>query len=138
MPSASRTIPLEALADLLSVWTDGEPEGAEVVDLLPGRIAGIMVGDHVVKRVAAVRDLCGSIRAFCGRKQRRTGAGPSLWCAIGQQGRPILRAALVAGRCAARVRREEIERPAGYIDADGAPLGVGSNDDGHGYARRRG
>src|SRR5258708_30315740 len=63
MPSASRTMARLASADCHSVRADGVPRGPEVVHSLPGRIAGLVVRDHVVQRVARIRDLLGAVLA---------------------------------------------------------------------------
>src|SRR5437879_10429222 len=78
MPMASRTTPLRGSADLVAVWPDDVPGGAEVVDPLSCGISGIVIGDDVVERVSRVRHLGRAVAALCRPEQRCGGAGPCL------------------------------------------------------------
>src|SRR5712692_3447882 len=108
MPSASRTMARRASADLHSVRADGVPRGAEVVDSLPGRIAGIVVGDHVVERVAAICDLHRAVRAPGGAEQRDAHACTRFGRTGREDWRPVRGAVTVASRRRALVGFEEI------------------------------
>src|SRR5689334_19955059 len=119
MPSASRTIPRRGSApDLLSVWAEDEPGGAEVVNGLSGGISGIVIGDDVVQRVARVRHLDRAVGAVGGAEERSAGAAARLRGAVGEERWPVRRARAVARGGRALVGLEEVERPPAAVDQD--------------------
>src|SRR2546423_5355736 len=118
MPMASRTIPRRGSADLVSVRPDDVPWGAEVVDPLPGRISGIVIGDDVVQRVAGIRHLGRAVVAPRRAEQRCVGARPGLWRTTSEDWRPVGRARAVARGYIALVRLEEVKSVAVAVDQD--------------------
>src|SRR2546421_867231 len=120
--------------------THDPPQAAEAVDPLPGDVPRCLVLDEVVERMAAVSDLDLAIGAGGGAEKRGAGAGPGLGRAVGEQWRPDVGAARVAGGRRTGVGDEEIQADPLVIDQDLTQLRVVRDCNlrpGCGRARRR-
>ena len=101
--------PPSVVGDLCTGFVEDVPLGAELIDVLPGDVAGRLVADKVIERVAPVRHLGRSVASDGGADQAAGGAGAGLWGAVAEVWRPGGCAWAVACRLAALVRLEQIE-----------------------------
>src|SRR5438270_10461595 len=100
------------------------PQSAEAVDSLPGDIPRCLVLDEVVEGMSGVCDLDLAVCARGRAEKRGVNAGARLGRAVGEQWRPDVGAARVAGGRGAGVGYEEIEGHPLVVDQDLTQLGV--------------
>src|SRR5438552_6441247 len=108
--------------DLRSCRCKDVPAGAEVVQVLPGRLSRLRVLHEPVEGVTGVGHLRRPVGAARGSEQRllRCACGGRL--ASGEERRPVGRAGSGAGTVSAFVILEQVERPAAAVGEDAAEL----------------
>src|SRR5436190_21316551 len=117
-----------ATVDLPAGRRENPPWAAELVEALAGRLAGLVVADPVVERVAVVGDLELSVLALRRAEQGRTHAGAGDRLAVREERRPEGGAGPVADTGRALVGREVVDRDALAVDKDATECGLANGE----------
>src|SRR5207244_13376203 len=108
---------------------DCEPPGTGVGQALAGRLAGALVADEAVERVACVSHM-GASALLCGEpEQRLTYTVSCARRASAGERRPVLHAGRVTRAHSVAVLLEEVQRASACIDEDRAERRLSESDD---------
>src|SRR5712691_3818538 len=127
-----------ATVDLLAGSREDPPRGAELVDTLARRLAGLPVGDEVVERVTVVGDLELAVLPLGGAEQGGAHAVSGDRLPLRDERRPEGGAGAVAGALRALVLDEVVEGDSLAVDQDAAERRLRDHDccAASAYARR--
>src|SRR6476661_1909506 len=117
-----------ATVDLLAGCVQDPPRGAELVEALAGRLAGLAIGDVEVERVTVVGDLELAVTSLRRSEQGGTHSVAGVRLALREQRRPQGSAGVVAGARRALVLDEVVEGAAFAVDEDQPELRPGDRD----------
>src|SRR3954451_17696780 len=109
---------------LVAAGAQRVPLGAELVELVAGGVAGLLVAHVEVQRRPVVGDLSRAVVALQRAQLRRLGALARLRVALGRVWRPHLGALAVAVGLIALVLLEQVERSPLRVDQDRSELRI--------------